>query len=83
MIALISLPPNANQTIAMLFGMILASGPGDSIGIIPMFELDAGFNILAGILAFFMIRNANKPAPKPEIEDIVQNDLQEPVTVIL
>jgi MFS family permease len=74
---------NTVQAIAMLFGMILASALGDRIGIILVLELDAGFNILAGILAFFMIRNANKPAPAPEIEDIVQNDQLEPDTVIL
>ena len=48
-----------------------------------MIELDAGFNILAGILAFFMIRNGNKPAPEPKIEVIAQNDLLEPDTVML
>ena len=63
--------------------MILASGLGDRIGIIPMLELDACFNILAGILAFFLIRNANKTAPEPEIEVIVQSELLEPDTVPL
>jgi MFS family permease len=74
---------NTVQAIAMLFGMILASGLGDCIGIIPMLELDAGFNILAGILALFMIRNGNKPVSAPEIEVIAQNDLLEPDTVTL
>lgn len=74
---------NTVQAIAMLFGMILASGLGDRIGITPMLELDAGFNILAGILAFFMIRNGNKSVPEPEVEAITQSDLLEPDTVTL
>ena len=74
---------NTVQAIAMLFGMILASGLGDRIGIIPMLELDACFNILAGILAFFLIRNAHKTVPEPEIEVIVQSELLEPDTVPL
>jgi MFS family permease len=74
---------NTVQAIAMLLGMILASGLGDRIGIIPMIEFDAGFNILAGILAFFMIRNTNKAAPESEIEVVAQNDLLEPGTVVL
>ena len=74
---------NTVQAIAMLFGMILASGLGDRIGIIPMIEIDAGFNILAGILAFFMIRNGDKPVPETEIEVVEQNELLEPDTVVL
>lgn len=74
---------NTVQAFAMLFGMILASGLGDRIGIIPMLELDAGFNILAGILAFFMIRRSDKAAPEPEIEATAQSDLLEPDTVPL
>jgi predicted MFS family arabinose efflux permease len=74
---------NTVQAIAMLFGMILASGLGDRIGIIPMLELDACFNILAGIRAFFMIRKGNNPAPEPKLEVIAQNDLLEPDTITL
>lgn len=48
-----------------------------------MIELDAGFNILAGILAFFMIRNGNKPASASEIEVVAQNDVLEPDAVTL
>jgi MFS family permease len=68
---------NTVQAITMLFGMILASGLGDRIGIVPMLEVDAAFNILAGILAFFLIRKSNKPAPEPDIEAIEQKDLLE------
>lgn len=74
---------NTVQAIAMLFGMILASGLGDRVGITQMVELDACFNILAGMLAFFMIRNTNKAAPKPEIEVLAQNEQLEPHTVTL
>jgi MFS family permease len=59
---------NTVQAITMLFGMILASGLGDRIGIVPMLEVDAAFNILAGILAFFMIRKSNVRAPEPEFQ---------------
>jgi MFS family permease len=68
---------NTVQAITMLFGMILASGLGDRIGIIPMLEVDGAFNILAGILAFFMIRKGAIPAPVPEIELAMQNDILE------
>ncbi len=62
---------NTVQAIAMLFGMILASGLGDHLGVITMLEVDAAFNILAdaafnilaGVLAFVMIRKVEKPAP--------------------
>jgi MFS family permease len=73
---------NTVQAIAMLFGMILASGLGDRIGIIPMLEVDAAFNILAGILAFFMIRIVARPALEPEIEVTAQSDLLEADTVM-
>ncbi len=74
---------NTVQAITMLFGMILASGLGDRIGIIPMLEVDAAFNILAGILAFIMIRNVAVPEPSPEIELAMQNDILEADTVKL
>ncbi len=74
---------NTVQAIAMLFGMILASGLGDRIGITQMVELDACFNILAGMLAFVMIRNTNKAAPEPEVEVVAQSDLLEPDKVPL
>jgi MFS family permease len=74
---------NTVQAITMLFGMILASGLGDRIGIVPMLEVDAAFNILAGILAFFLIRKSNKPAPEPEIEAIEHKDLLKPDKVAL
>ena len=74
---------NIVQAIVMVFGMILASGLGDRIGIIPMLELDACFNILAGILAFFLIRMGNRTQPEPEIKIIAQSELLEPDTVAL
>ncbi|HET8843307.1 MAG TPA: MFS transporter, partial [Ktedonobacteraceae bacterium] len=47
---------NTLQAISMLFGMILASGLGDKIGIVPMIVIDAACNILAALLAFVLIR---------------------------
>jgi hypothetical protein len=74
---------NTVQAIAMLFGMMLASGLGDRIGITQMVELDACFNILAGILAFFMIRKGNTSVPEAEIEVDAHNEQLEPDTVVL
>jgi MFS family permease len=47
---------SAIQAIAMLIGMAMASVLGDRIGIVPMMLIDAGFNILAALLAFILIR---------------------------
>lgn len=46
------------QALMMLLGMALASGLGDRIGIIPMMNVDAVCNILAGIIAFVLMRGA-------------------------
>jgi MFS family permease len=73
---------NTVQAITMLFGMILASGLADRIGIIPMLEVDAAFNILAGILAFFMIRKGAKPAPVPVVEPAELHEILEADTAI-
>jgi MFS family permease len=74
---------NTVQALAMLFGMVLASGLGDSIGIVPMIEMDAGFNILAGILAFFMIRKSNTSSSGSELDDFARSNALEPDTVPL
>ena len=60
-----------------------SSGLGDRIGVFPMLELGACFNILAGILAFFLIRTGNKTQPEPKREVIAQSELLEPDTVAL
>jgi MFS family permease len=73
---------NTVQAITMLFGMILASGLADRIGIIPMLEVDAVFNILAGILAFFMIRKVAIPAPVPGVEPGELHEILEADTAI-
>lgn len=73
---------NTVQAITMLFGMILASGLADRIGIIPMLEVDAAFNILAGILAFFMIRKAAISAPVPGVEPGELHEILEADTAI-
>ena len=49
---------NAIQAIAMLIGMGTASGLGDRIGIVPLMLIDAGFNIVAALLTFALIRVA-------------------------
>lgn len=46
---------SAIQAIAMLIGMGLASGLGDSVGIVPMVVVDAICNIVAALLAFALI----------------------------
>ncbi len=74
---------NTVQATAMLFGMILASGLGDRIGIIPTIEFDACFNILAGVLAFFMIRKGNRSESEPEVEAVTECDLAKPDAVAL
>ncbi len=48
----------ALQAIAMLVGMVLASGLGDRLGIVPMVLVDAACNLLAALLAFVLIRPA-------------------------
>jgi MFS family permease len=68
---------NTVQAMALLFGMILASGLGDRIGVIRMLEVDAAFNILAGILAVFLIRKSAIPAPISEVEPEELNVVQE------
>jgi hypothetical protein len=49
----------------MLIGMGAASGLGDRIGIAPMILIDAGFNILAALLTFALIRVSLQPAQPP------------------
>lgn len=46
------------QALAMLVGMGLASGLADRVGIVPMADIDAACNILAGIIAFVLMRGA-------------------------
>lgn len=58
----------ALQAIAMLIGMVLASGLGDRIGIVPMVLVDAACNLLAALLAFTLIRPA-LPAASPIAEE--------------
>ena len=53
---------SAMQAIAMLIGMGMASVLGDRVGIVPMMLIDAGFNILAALLAFMLIRVSLQPA---------------------
>ena len=48
------------QAIAMLVGMGLASGLGDSLGIVPLFLVDAFCNILAACLAFVLLQTAQR-----------------------
>lgn len=51
---------NALQAIAMLLGMMLASGLADKIGIVPMVIVDASCNLLAALLAFVLIGAAQQ-----------------------
>lgn len=62
------------QALMMLLGMALASGLGDRIGIIPMMDVDAVCNILAGIIAFVLMRGMvlTKRAEAVESEFVAQ-----------
>ena len=53
---------SAIQAIALLIGMSAASGLGDRIGIAPMLLIDAGFNMVAALLTFALIRVALPPS---------------------
>ena len=59
---------NTLQAVALLFGMGLASGLGDKIGIVPFVIADGGCNILAALLAFVLIRAAQR-APRDASTD--------------
>jgi hypothetical protein len=67
---------SAVQAIAMLIGMGMASGLGDSIGIVPMLLIDAGFNIVAALLAFVLIRVTLQPAQPPAGTNTVADELR-------
>ncbi len=67
---------SAIQAIAMLIGMGMASGLGDGIGIVPMLLIDAGFNILAALLAFVLIRVSLQPARPPAEANPVSGELR-------
>jgi MFS family permease len=66
---------NAIQAIAMLIGMSMASVLGDRIGIVPMMVIDAGFNILAALLAFMLIRVSLPPVQPPAKTKPVSGEL--------
>jgi MFS family permease len=55
----------AIQAIALIIGMGMASSLGDRIGIVPMMLIDAGFNILAALLTFVLIRVSLQPDQPP------------------
>jgi MFS family permease len=54
------------QALTMLLGMVLASSLGDHIGIVPVLDIAASCDILAGLLAIFVVRNLKQPVPEPE-----------------
>jgi MFS family permease len=54
------------QALTMLLGMVLASSLGDRIGIVPVLDIAASCDILAGLLAIFVVRNLKQPVPEPE-----------------
>ena len=47
-----------------------------------MLEVDAAFNILTGILAFFMIRKGAIPVPVPGVEPAELHEILEADTAI-
>lgn len=65
---------SAIQAIALLIGMGTASGLGDRIGIVPLMLIDAGFNFLAAMLTFALIRVAIGPVPSPDRVDAVTGE---------
>lgn len=62
------------QAMAMLIGMAMASGLGDRLGIVPMMIVDAGFNVLAALLAFVLVR-ASLPVAAPVVETELAEEL--------
>lgn len=54
------------QALTMLLGMVLASSLGDRIGIVPVLDIAASCDLLAGLLALLVVRNLKQPAPEPE-----------------
>jgi MFS family permease len=51
------------QALTMLLGMVLASSLGDRIGIVPVLDIAASCDLLAGLLALLVVRNLKQPAP--------------------
>lgn len=76
---------SAVQAIAMLIGMGIASGLGDSIGIVPLMLIDAGFNILAALLAFALIRVARQQVqpPGPDTKEKRELEIVESITPVV
>jgi len=66
---------SAIQAIAMLIGMGMASGLGDHFGIVPMMLTDAGFNMVAALLAFVLIRVSIQPA-QPPADKVITSELR-------
>ncbi|HLI09212.1 MAG TPA: MFS transporter [Ktedonobacteraceae bacterium] len=63
------------QALMMLVGMGLASGLGDRIGIIPMMDVDAVVNILAGVIAFVLMSGTVLTKPtEPVPGDVVAQE---------
>ena len=59
----------------MLLGMILASSLGDRIGIVPVLDIAASCDILAGLLAIYVVRNMRQSTPAAEVESATANAL--------
>ena len=68
---------SAIQAIAMLLGMGTASGLGDRIGIVPLMLIDAGFNIMAALLTFALIRVAISAVPLSDKMDAEAGEAEE------
>ena len=64
---------SAIQAIAMLLGMGTASGLGDRIGIVPLMLIDAGFNIVAALLTFALIRVAISSAQEAAAQTVASH----------
>lgn len=67
---------NTLQAISMLFGMGLASGLGDKIGIVPMMIVDAACNILAALLAFALINPISAGATTTQAGEVAMGETQ-------
>jgi MFS family permease len=67
------------QALMMLVGMGLASGLADRVGVVPMADVDAAFNILAGIIALVMMGGAiaARPAVPTDSEPAVEEGILE------
>lgn len=63
------------QAVTMLLGMGLASTLGDAIGIVPVLDIAAGCDFVAGLLAFLVVLHKKPQVITPEQAQAVTGDM--------